>query len=98
MDDSLSTIILDSLADDDKRNILNCVIETPRTISEILYMLQLPETSGYRKVHSLIDNGLLIIQGNAVSHNHAIVNKYKSRFENLEIKIKEKRVNVRIMK
>lgn len=84
------------MGDDDKRNILNSILDVPRTPSVILEMLQLPITSGYRKIHWLIDNGLLNVHGYTITHNGIRVNKYKPIFENLEIKIEKGKVLARV--
>src|SRR6266849_9931025 len=86
-DPSLSKQILETFGDEDKKNILNAVLDESRIISNILEITQLPQTSGYRKVNSLIDSGLLIVQGHITSHDGKIVNKYKSIFENVAINI-----------
>src|SRR5947209_4395575 len=54
-DPSLAKLILESFGDEDKKNILNAVLDESRIISEILEIANIPQTSGYRKVNSLID-------------------------------------------
>jgi len=62
-DQSLTKMILESLGDEDKKNIVNSVIDESRIISDILEISKMPQTSGYRKVNSLIENGILIPHG-----------------------------------
>jgi len=94
---SLAKQILEACGDEDKKNILNTVLDEPRIISEILEISQLPQTSGYRKVNSLIDNGLLIVQGHLTTHDGKKVNKYKSIFENVTINIEKNKVLVKVL-
>jgi hypothetical protein len=96
-DSSLAKLILESFGDEDKKNILNTVLDEPRIISEILEIAHIPQTSGYRKVNSLIDNGLLIVQGYVTTHDGKRVNKYKSIFENVTINIEKNKVIVKVL-
>src|SRR5256885_6700082 len=96
-DSSLAKLILESFGDEDKKNILNTVLDESRIISEILEIAHIPQTSGYRKVNSLIDNGLLIAQGHVITHDGKKVSKYKSIFENVTINIEKNKVIVRVL-
>jgi predicted DNA-binding ArsR family transcriptional regulator len=93
---SLTKLILETFSDKDKNNILNTVIDEPRIISEILEILKMPQTSGYRKVKSLIDNGLLITQGHINTRGGKKVNKYRSVFGNVRINIKKNKIIVQV--
>jgi hypothetical protein len=96
-DPSLAKLILESFGDEDKKNILNTVLDEPTIISEILENTQIPQTSGYRKVNSLIDNGLLIVQGYVTTNDGKKINKYKSIFENVTISIEKNKVVVKVL-
>ena len=96
-DPSLAKLILESFGDEDKKNILNSVLDEPRIISEILENAKMPQTSGYRKVNTLIDDGLLTVQGYITTHDGKKVNKYKSIFENVTINIEKNRVIVKVL-
>jgi hypothetical protein len=96
-DPSLSKQILEAFGDEDKKNILNAVLDESRITSDILEITQLPQTSGYRKVNSLIDSGLLIVQGHITTHDGKTVNKYKSIFENVAINIEKNKVIVKVL-
>lgn len=96
-DPSLSKLILESFGDEDKKNILNTVLDESRIISEILEIANIPQTSGYRKVNSLIDNGLLTVHGHITTHDGKRVNKYKSIFENVIINIEKNKVIVKVL-
>ncbi len=60
------------------------------TISEILEKLDIPTTSGYGKINSLIEDGLLIKAGSDLASNNRVVEKYKSLFDNVNIDFNNK--------
>jgi predicted transcriptional regulator len=65
--------------------ILNASIGEPWTISEILEKLEIPKTSGYRKINTLVEEGLLIKVGEELTENRRSMDKYKSLFDNVNI-------------
>jgi len=89
-DPLLSQSILKAFSDDEMSKILNASIGEPWTISEILEKLDIPKTSGYRKINSLIDDGLLIKTGSDLTSNRREVGKYKSLFDNVNIDFNNK--------
>ncbi|HEV2193753.1 MAG TPA: transcriptional regulator [Nitrosopumilaceae archaeon] len=91
----LTKLVLETFGDRDKNDILNTVIDEPRIISEILEILKMPQTSGYRKINSLIDKGLLITQGYNINDGKKVI-KYKSIFGNVRINIKKNRIIVQV--
>jgi len=89
-DPMLSQSILKAFSDDDMSKILNASIGEPWTISEILEKLNIPKTSGYRKINSLIEDGLLIKTGSDLTSNRREIGKYKSLFDNVNIDFNNK--------
>jgi hypothetical protein len=96
-DNSLAKRILEAFGDEDKKNIMNTVLDEPKIISEILETAKIPQTSGYRKVNALIDNGLLIVQGHVTTFDGKKVNKYKSIFNSITINIEKNKVIVKVL-
>jgi len=96
-DPSYAKLIFKALGDVDKENILNAVLDQPRIISEILQIAKIPQTSGYRKINALIDNGLLIVQGHVTIFDGKKVKKYRSIFENVEINIEKNKIVIKIL-
>ncbi|MGI0069587.1 MAG: transcriptional regulator, partial [Nitrosopumilaceae archaeon] len=96
-DPRLTKLLLESFGDEDKKNIINSVIDEPRIISDILELSNIPQTSGYRKVNTLIQNGMLIPHGSAFTHGDKKGTKYKSVFENISIEIEKNRITVRVL-
>ena len=68
-DNAVNQTILESYGEDDKIRILNCVSDEPKIISEILSDCKIPQTSGYRKINSLINDGLLKEDGSLIAHD-----------------------------
>ena len=93
----LAKVVLESIGDYDKKNILNTVLDEPRIISDILSMNNIPQTSGYRKVNALIQDGMLIPQGMMYMYDGKKVTKYKSVFESIIIKIEKNKVIIRVL-
>ncbi len=87
-------IILESFGDDDKKKILTTLNEEAMITSEIINNCGIPQTSGYRKVNALIDAGLLVPAGHAITHDGKRVTKYKSIFDNIRIDIVQNKISV----
>jgi DNA-binding transcriptional ArsR family regulator len=93
----VAKLILASLGNEDKKNILNSVLDEPRTFMEILEITDLPPSSAYRKICTLIDNGLLIDIYSDINSDGKRKIKYKSIFQNIEINIEKNRVIIKIL-
>lgn len=96
-DSRLMELILRSLGDEDKKNIINTVMGEPKIISDILETSNIPQTSGYRKVNSLIDDGMLLPKGYVTTHDGKKVTKYQAIFENVSISIEKNKIVVKIL-
>ena len=93
-DTSIAQIILESYGDEDKSKIMTAVSEDAKIISEILADCKIPQTSGYRKINSLIENGLLVTEGSIVSGDGRRVSKYRTLFDNTRINIVKNHITV----
>ncbi len=51
--------VLDALSDDDSRRILAACGDSPHTVNELAEECEVPLSSVYRKVETLVENGLL---------------------------------------
>lgn len=92
----LTKVVLEAFGDDDKKRILTAVIENPKIVSEILEECNIAQTSGYRKINSLISDGLLATDGYITTADGKKVNKYKSVFENVKIDIIKNKITVKV--
>lgn len=85
-DSNVNGIILQAFGDSEKKKIMETVSNTAKIIAIILKECKLPQTSGYRKINQLIDDGLLVQSGYVTKDNKKI-NKYVCIFNNLKINI-----------
>jgi len=95
-DPDLARIFLESFGDPEKKCILTTVYDTPLIVADILKSCSIAQTSGYRKVNSLIEEGLLIPSGYVVTTDGKRVQKYGTTFHNVDIKIEKKSVIVKV--
>ena len=95
-DRDLARIFLESFGDPEKKCILTKVYDEPLIVSDILASCTIAQTSGYRKVNSLIDDGLLIPNGHVVTSDGKRVQKYGTTFHNVDIKIEKNSVLVKV--
>jgi len=95
-DQDLAKIFLESFADEDKKAIIGSVIDESLIIADILQQCKVPQTSGYRKINQLIDNGLLISNGYDVSTDGKKIKKYETIFNNVKMDIERNTVVVKI--
>ena len=92
----LARTILESFGDHDKRAILNSVLDKPGIVADILKNCKIPQTSGYRKINSLIGVGLLISNGQSITPDGKRVIKYETLFRNISIEIEKDYVKVKV--
>jgi len=95
-DPQLSKVFLESLGDPDKNSIMNSVIDKPMIVSDILRVCKIPQTSGYRKINSLIKYGLLVPNGFDVTKDGKKVTKYETLHNNIKIDIEKNNVEIKV--
>lgn len=95
-DPELSRIFLESFADQDKKSIIGSVMDTPLIIANILENCKIPQTSGYRKINFLINNGLLVANGFELAHDGKKVKKYETIFDNVKVDIIKNDIEVKV--
>lgn len=96
LDSPLCELILETFSDSDKKRILNIISEKPLTIPEILYRCKIPSTAGYRKINSLIREGIIVPSGFVSVQNKKKVKKYVSIIEDTKIYIDKQDINVKV--
>lgn len=94
-DSDINSVILQAFGDTEKKKILESVAEQPKIIADIIKECNLPQTSGYRKINALIDDGLLYVTDHVIKENKKI-NQYACVFSNLRINIEKNKVSVDI--
>ncbi len=94
-DPNINSKIIRAFGDLEKKKIIETVISMPKIIYEIIKECELPQTSGYRKVNALIDEGFLIPVEFEVKENKKIF-KYSCIFKNLKIDINSSKIKVSV--
>ncbi len=95
-DNDVNKTIIEAFGDDDKSNILSVVGENAKIISDILLETKIPQTSGYRKINSLIKDGLLVEDGFIFFQDRRKITKYRSLFDNIKIDIIKNKISVNV--
>jgi len=95
-DSNIAKTVLEAFGDEDKKKIMSVLMNEPHIVSEVLSICNLPQTSGYRKINSMISDGLLTVEGYITTSDGKRVNKYISIFENIKIDIVKNNVTVKV--
>ena len=95
-DQFIAELILKAFADNDKKMILDATLDRPKTPVEILDVCKIPPTSGYRKIKSLIRDGLLIPRGAFLARSRRQVRRYITAVENIKIEIDKGNLVVKV--
>jgi predicted transcriptional regulator len=95
-DQTYTTTILRAFGDDDKKKILMTLANNPKTINNVLTKCNIPKTSGYRKINSLINDGLIDTCGFVHTEDYRKVPIYASIFSDLKIDVIKNKVTVKI--
>ena len=94
-DPNINSTIIQTFGDLEKKKIIESIISAPKIIYEIIKECDLPQTSGYRKINALIEDGFLIPVEYEVKENKKIF-KYTCVFKNLKIDINSNKIKVSI--
>ncbi len=92
-DPNSAKTVLGAYSDEQKRLILEAIQNESYTFSELLKICDIPQVSFYRKINSLIQEGLLVKKFLFIKSNHRRI-KYKAVFKNLQINIDGNRIIV----
>lgn len=95
-DKHLAEMILKTYADSEKKMILDSTRDKSETIPKVLSLCNLPNTSGYRKMNQLIEEGFVTPTGLAESFEGKRALLYKSVIQKIQISINKDRVTTTI--
>ncbi|MEM2786477.1 MAG: hypothetical protein QXW37_05115 [Candidatus Nitrosotenuis sp.] len=93
----LTELILKTFADEDKKLILDFTRNSSETIPRILSLCNLPNTSGYRKVKQLIDDGFVIPTGMSETFEGRRALLYRSMIQKVQVYINKNDVIAKIL-
>ena len=88
--------ILNLLGNKETRKIIEETGKKPLLISEILQICKLSQTSGYRKINSLIRNGFLIKSGQKLTDKKRPIGKYSIIWKKINIEIQKEEYGVKM--
>lgn len=86
-------VLIKLFSDEITNNILTSLMDAPLTIPQILQICESPQTSTYRKINFLIDNGIIRQKGYHLTRGGQRVHSYYSIINALRIEF-DKRVTV----
>jgi hypothetical protein len=93
-DQILAKTIMESFADEEKKSILESVMNDSLAITDILDKCKLSQSSGHEKISYLIENGLLVSNGDVSDGENS--RKYQTAFSNVKMDIEKKSMVVKI--
>lgn len=93
----LTELILKTFADEDKKKIIDLTRNNSETIPKILSLCDLPNTSGYRKVRQLIDDGFVMPVGMAETFEGRRALLYRSIIQKIQININKNEITARVL-
>ena len=95
-DNTINTILLEAFADDDKKMILNSCLGKSQIIADVIIKNKIPQTSAYRKINSLVKNGLLVADGHYITSDGKQIIEYRSLIDNVNISIIKNKISVSV--
>jgi hypothetical protein len=93
----LTELILKTFADGDKKMIMDLTRTSAETIPRVLSLCNLPNTSGYRKMKQLIDDGFVMPTGLAETFEGRRALLYKSIIQKIQIIINKSDIFAKIL-
>ena len=96
-DGNLNQIYLQTIADVYSRNILDNIMEMPKSPIEISTQTHIPLRTVYRKLQSMFDDGMIKISGNITESGKKYF-MYKSKIRGLQTLYSEQKISVYIIR
>jgi len=96
VDPDLVKQIMEDLGDADMMSIINSVMKKPKLVLEILKSCKLPQTSGYRKINKLADDGLLVVSGYDTGSDGRKIFKYTTSFDSIAVFMENGKAKINI--
>jgi hypothetical protein len=93
----LSELIAGAYGNKEKRVILEVAFRQPLVIPNMLEILGIPKSSGYRLINKLVEDGLLTEQGYAEASDGKKVSKYTALFERVKMELDTKGLIVQVL-
>jgi hypothetical protein len=87
--ESMAASILQAFADSFSRSILDSTIAAGKSIEEVAVENEIPTSSAYRRMHELVESGLLVMERIVIApggKRHAV---FRSVFQGIRIEFRE---------
>lgn len=96
-DKAFASQILETFGNEDKKSILQAVAESSMSVSEILDKANIPKSSGYKIINSLVDDGLLTVADQKTKNPDGNkVSAYKPTISSIDIKIQNASIGIEV--
>lgn len=96
-DPNFANLILETYGNKDKKSILQVLTNSSMSIAEILEKANVPKSSGYKIINSLIDDGFLSLNNEKTKNPGGNkVSTYKSTVSSVDIKIKNSAIEIEL--
>ena len=86
--------ILSALADKEMLNILNTAMYKSVSINEIIKEANIPHTTAYRKIKSMVENGLVIVEKIKITDDGKKFSLFRSTLRSINVKYEDNNVIV----
>ena len=91
---STSMSLLEAFSDEPSRAILNSAISRCKSIEELAHENNIPVSTAYRRVHHLVDRGLLLVERIVITQEGKRYSLVRSTFEGARIEVQQNGVQV----
>jgi predicted transcriptional regulator len=80
-------VVAEALADDFSRAILSSSVSQGKTVEEVCFEQGIPQSSCYRRMRSLLDEGMMVVERTVIASTGRKCAIYRSAFSRLEIRL-----------
>lgn len=85
----MSLSLLEAFADEPSRTILNSTIPRCKSIEEIAHENNIPVSTAYRRVHHLVDKGLLMVERIMIAEGGKRYSLFRSTLQGARIEVQQ---------
>jgi hypothetical protein len=90
----MSMSLLESFLDEPSRAILSSTISVSKSIEEVAQENNIPVSTAYRRVHHLVDEGLLMVERIVITDGGKRYSLFRSTFQGATIEVQQNGIQV----
>ena len=90
----MSLSLLEAFADEPSRTILNSTIPKSKSIEEVAQENNIPVSTAYRRVHHLVDKGLLVVERIMITDGGKRYSLFRSTLQGAKIEVQQSGIQV----